>query len=179
MGSMAVIDIFRGQIQSFEPRDVYSFEWDLKRADYQRVTPPKGIDVLTSSFGLRDANYYINLKDSSEAIKFFVEKSGQNIDGVIYINQNILIDFLKITGDIPFDIIEKNISAENFSEVMSLLVESKIFKEGTQGTPKQILFDFMDVFKKELLKQKKYTQYLQTLIRHIENREIMMYSFTR
>lgn len=134
---------------------------------------------MTSSFGLRDANYYVNLKDSSEAIKFFVEKSGQDIDGIIYLNQNILLKLLSLTGDIPFDVIERDITSENFSEVMSLLVEAKLFKEGTQGTPKQILFDFIKVLEKTVLEQKNYGAYLKLLLDSFQNRELMMYSFSR
>jgi len=179
MWSMALVSVFRGKIQSFTPRDVYSLEWDLKRADFQRVPPPKGIDQLTSSFWLRDANYYINVKDSSEAIRFFVERSWQQIDGVIYINQNILLDMLKIVGGVSFEKINTQITSENFSEVISLLVESKIYKEWTQGTPKQVLFDFIKDFTQETLQQKQYASYLTTLIRHIESRDIMMYSFRK
>jgi len=179
MGSMAVVEVFRWKIQKFSPRDVYSFEWDLKKSNYERVSPPRGIDTLTSSFGLRDANYYINLKDSSETIRFFVEKSGQEIDGIIYINQNILEDLLKSIWWVEFKKINKKITAENFSEIMSLLVEAKIYKEGTQWTPKKVLFDFMDVFKKKLLEEKKYSDYGKVLFDHFRRREIMMYSFNR
>ncbi len=177
MGSMATVSLFRWQVKDFTPRDVYAFEWDLKRSDYQRVNPPKWINELTNSFGLRDANYYINLKDSSEAIKFFVEQSGQPIDGVIYINQSIIEDLLDITWPIYFDPLEREITGDNFSEIMSLIVEAKIFKQGTQGTPKKILFDFIDTFKQKLISQKQYGQYLKVLQEHFQSREIMMYSF--
>lgn len=97
MGSMALVEMFKGQIKLFQKKDVYAIEWDLKSADYERLPAPKGLNELTGTFGLRDANYFANLQDSSEAIKFFTDEAGLQIDGIIYINQNILLKLLEIT----------------------------------------------------------------------------------
>lgn len=131
MGSMALVEIFRGRIQLFQTKDVYAIEWDLKSADYERLPAPKGINELTENFGLRDANYYANLKDSSNAINFFMQEAGIELDGIAYINQNSLIHLLEAVGSVYFPELETEINAENFSRVMSLMVESKNFQEGT------------------------------------------------
>ena len=115
----------------------------------------------------------------SKNIKFFVAKSGVDIDGIIYMNQNILLDLLDVVGGVYFEKIDTHITSANFSHVMSLLVESKIYKDGTQGTPKQILFDFIEVFRTELISQKKYASYLKTILHHIQNRDVSFYSFHR
>lgn len=177
MGSMAVVDIFRWKIQDVEMRDVYSFEWDLKKSPYTRIPAPPWIDILTDTFGLRDANYFVNTADSSKNIRFFVENSWQDIDGIIYVNQNILLDFLKFTGGISFEPVGRIIDEKNFSELMSLLVEAKLFKVGSLWTPKQILFDFVDIYTSLLLEKKAYFEYLSLLSKHISGRDLMFYSF--
>lgn len=177
MGSMWLLEIFRGRVQLFQKKDVYAIEWDLKSADYERLDAPKWIWELTDTFGLRDANYYANLKDSSQAIEFFTQRAGIDLDGIVYINQNILLNLLKISGPVYFKPLDIEISADNFSEIMSLIVEAKTFKQGTLWTPKQVLFDFMEVFTAKLIDDGNYFEYLQTLIHDLESRDIMMWSF--
>ena len=177
MGSMGLLEVFRGQIQLFQKKDVYAIEWDLKKSEYERLPAPKWLSELTDTFGLRDANYYINLKDSSNAIKFFTDRAGIKIDGIVYINQNILLRLLEITGPVYFPALGRDITSQNFSELMSLSVEAKSFKEGTLGTPKQVLFDFIEVFWKKLWEKWEYFDYLQSLLQDVESRDIMVWSF--
>ena len=177
MWSMWLLEIFKWKVQLFQKKDVYAIEWDLKTAEYERLNAPKWISELTDTFGLRDANYYVNLKDSSEAIKFFTDSAGIDIDGIVYINQNTLLHFLEVTGPVYFPALDMYITHDNFSETMSLVVEAKIFQAGTLGTPKQVLFDFMEIFTAELIAQWKYFDYLQTLVHDVESRDIMMWSF--
>ncbi len=177
MWSMWLLEIFRWKVQLFQKKDVYAIEWDLKKAEYERLPAPKWISELTDTFGLRDANYYANIWDSSNAIKFFTDRAGIDLDGIVYINQNTLLHLLDITGPIYFAPLDREISSENFSEIMSLAVEAKTFKQGTLGTPKQVLFDFMEVFIWELTEQWKYFDYAQVLSQDIENRDIVLWSF--
>ncbi len=41
MGSMGLLEIFRGQVQLFQKKDVYAIEWDLKKSQYERLPAPK------------------------------------------------------------------------------------------------------------------------------------------
>jgi hypothetical protein len=177
MWSMGLLELFRGRVQLFQKKDVYAIEWDLKKSNYERLPAPKWIDELTSNFGLRDSNYYANIKDSSQAIKFFTDSAWIDLDWIIYINQNILLHLLDVSGPIYFEPLDIEITSENFSEVMSLVVEAKTFKKGTLWTPKQVLFDFMEVFSEKLMADGNYFSYLQTLVHDVESRDIMMWSF--
>jgi hypothetical protein len=60
---------------------------------------------------------------------------------------------------------------------MSLLVESKVRKEGSLGSPKQALFDFIDDFSRKIIQEKKYKDYLSLIEKNIKKREIIFYSF--
>lgn len=177
MGSMWLVEIFRWKVQIFQKKDVYAIEWDLKSADYDRLPAPKWINELTDTFGLRDANYYANIRDSSNAIKFFTDRAWIRLDGIIYINQNSLLHLLEDTWPVYFPPLEREITSENFSELVSLAVEAKTFKVGTLWTPKQVLFDFIQVFLQELTDQWKYFNYAQTLTHDINSRDIMLWSF--
>ena len=177
MWSMWLLEVFRGRVQLFQKKDVYAIEWDLKKSDYERLPAPKWINELTDTFGLRDANYYVNLKDSSQTIKFFTDRAWIDLDGIIYINQNILLNLLEVSWGVYFEPLDMDITSENFSELMSLVVEAKTFKQGTLWTPKQVLFDFMEVFTQRLLSDGNYFDYLKVLIHDVESRDIMMWSF--
>lgn len=73
--------------------------------------------------------------------------------------------------------IGREITSDNFSEVMSLLVEAKVSKQGTLGTPKQILFDFIEIFLEKIAEQKRYFDYMNVLIHEAQSRDLMMWSF--
>jgi len=177
MGSMGIVSIFRGKVKDFDKRDVYAYEWDLKKADLEKELPPEGINKITDSFGLRDANYFINTKDSAEKIRYFIENAGYDIDGIVFLNQNIILDFLDVIAGVYEEDLEATITSKNFSPLMSLLVEAKVSKEGSLGTPKQVLFDFMDGFLEKIASEKKYSEYLDIVMRNIKNREIIFYNF--
>ena len=177
MWSMAIVSIFRGRIDIFDKKDVYAIEWDLKLADYERRPAPKWINELTEFFWLRDSNYFINTKDSAESIRFFVGQAWLDIDGIIFLNQNSIRRLLDISWPVYFEDLRRDITQNNFSEIISLLVEAKVFHTGTLWTPKQILFDFVPVFFSHLKEQWKYTEYARFLAQEIQNREIMLWLF--
>lgn len=177
MWSMGLLELYKGRVQLFQKKDVYGIEWNLKKAEYERLPAPKGIAELTPTFGLRDANYYANFRDSSDSIKFFTDRAWIELDGIIYINQNILLKFLEQSGSVHFESIGRDITHENFSEIMSLLVEAKVSKEGTLGTPKQILFDFTEVFTKKLIDEGDYFDYFKIILHELESRDVVMWSF--
>jgi len=177
MWSIGIIKIFKWQITDFKTKDIYAIEWDLKKSKYKKLKAPKGINRLTDNFWLRDSNYYANIEKSSNSIKYFIEKSWIDIDWILYLNKNLILDFLKITWSVDIKDIWETITDENFSRMMSLLVEAKIFQKWTLWTPKQILFDFIDNFKNKLLTDKDYFNYLKVIFKNIISRDIMFYSF--
>ena len=161
MWSMWILKVFKWKVRSFEKRDIYAYEWDLKSIDYNRLSAPEWLDKITEKFWLRDSNYFINVENSSKAINFFVESLGYRVDGIVYINQNILLDFLENTWEMEFEKLWVPITKDNFSEIMSTLVEAKKYKVWTLWTPKKILFDFMEEFVETLKKEWNYFAYLK------------------
>lgn len=177
MWSMWIINVFRWKIKDFEKRDVYAYEWDLKKAEYDRQPAPEWLNQITTTFWLRDANYFVNIENSSKSIKYFIEQIWYKIDGVIYINQNLLLDFLKTSWEIDFKKLWIKINADNFSSIMSSLVEAKTYKIWTLWTPKKILFDFMWEFVEKLKSDASYYTYIKIILNSIKKRDVIFFAF--
>jgi len=178
MWSMWIVHLYKWKITKFETSDVYAYEWNLKKADYLKLKSPEWINKITPILWLRDANYSIKYSNSSENIKFFMNKAWYDLDWIVYINNTLVEDFLKLTWNISFTKIWEDIRYNNFSQIMSLLVESKKYKDWTIWTPKQVLFDFIDEFKQRLVKDWKYLSYINIILNDILKREIVVYSFS-
>ncbi len=178
MWSLWLVDIFRWQIKNFKKDDVYFHEFRIKNESFTREKAPEGINKMTYFLWLRDANYYINHKDSWEKIKFFMEKSGSPIDGILYVNLNSFLKILSFIWEFESKVLNNTINSQNFSRIMSLLVEAKVSQEDTLWSPKQILFDFMNEFK--TISNQKWVSHisiLKSLLSDISNREIAFYIF--
>lgn len=177
MWSAWIIEIFKWGIVNFEKKDIYSYEWDINKTYHDKINPPKWIDRITTSFWLRDSNYFVDFQKSANSINFFLQKWWYDIDWVIFINLNTAIKLLEIAWPIKLDWVQQEISSENFAELMSILVESKISKEGTLWTPKQILFDFTKTLEEKIIKSWDFISHLNILLKEIKNREIVFNSF--
>ena len=176
MGSVAFLEIFGGQIQSFEKKDIYALEWEANKDPF-REEAPEWIDRLTETFGLRDANYFIGTEASSLKIKEILARANIEIDGVIYANINLANDLLDTLGGFDSEVLETTVNGDNFSLIMSSLVESKQSREATLDSPKDILFEFIDELILKLKEEKDYKLYSKVFIDAIESRDLFMYSF--
>ena len=174
--SLWELDIFRWKIKDFKTRDVYSYEWDIKP---YRELPPEWINKITNNFWLRDSNYYIEYRNNSDKIKFFLDKANVNIDWVIYLNLIVVEDVLNLIWWFEFNKINKHIDWDNFSTVMSILVESKIYKSWTLVSPKTILFDFIEEFKNKLLAYNNKEKLLKLIYDDINKWEIVVNTFNK
>lgn len=174
MWSVWIIDIFKWKLINLEKKDIYALEWDLKPFTEKA---PEWINKISPTLWLRDANYYLSTRDNSIKIKSFLDRTNYKIDWIIYINQNIIVDSLKTFWWFHFSKINSNITWENFSMVMSSLVESKITKTHTLATPKQILFDFIIEYFSNFKEKWDYLWYFKFIINSIEKKDIIIYSF--
>lgn len=175
--SLATLTLSHWKIDSFVTDDVYAYEWDINKVYTDKKPAPEWLNKITSTFWLRDANYFIDFDESSNSIKYFLDMINKDIDWILYINQDTILDFLNYTWSIDFEKIEKWINSENFSLVISTLVEAQSFKVWTLSSPKQVLFDFAYKFIDKLKQDKDYFKYLDIVIKNIESRDIVFYSF--
>lgn len=175
--SVAILDMERWKVEKVEKKDVYALEWAINQVYKDKEPAPEWLNKITWTFGLRDANYYPEFKDSAAKIKFFLDKIDLKVDGIIFINQNLILDLIDSVGWVYSKTFWTEITKENFSLVISSLVEAEVFKVWTLGTPKQALFLFAEELYTQLNSEKKYYQYLKIVLEHIEKRDIVFYSF--
>ncbi len=177
MWSTATITLKNWKIIDIDNSDIYAHEWNINKVYTQKIKAPEWLDKITWTFWLRDANYFPEFKQSANTIKSFLDMIDYNIDGIIFINQNIVLDLLDEVWSINSEILWMNINDKNFSLVISTLVEAKVFKVWTLWTPKQILFDFAWELYSKLIEKWSYYNYFKILSKHIKNRDIVFYSF--
>ena len=175
--SLATVTINNWKITDFSKDDVYAYEWEINKVYKDKKLAPEWLNKITWTFWLRDANYFADFEASSTSINFFLNKINKDVDGIIYINQNTFLDFLKLTWWIEFKALWDIITEDNFSLIISTLVESQAFKVWTLWSPKQILFDFATVFLDKLINDKDYYAYLDIIIKNIQSRDLVVYSF--
>lgn len=176
MGSVWFIEIFWWKIEKFEKKDIYALEWEINKDPF-REPAPEWIDRLTKTFWLRDANYFISPGASSEKIREILARGNIEIDGVIYANINLAKDLLNAIWWFDSKVLGQKIDGDNFSLIMSSLVESKKSREATLDSPKNILFDFIDEFFNDLKVRKDYSLYASVFMNALKTRDIFMFAF--
>ena len=175
--SLWIVTVKNGEIIDFKKDDVYAYEWDINKVYKEKSVAPEWLNKITWTFWLRDANYFIDYDSSSRSINFFLKKIWKDVDWIVYVNQNTFLDFLDLTWPIFFDKIWDSIGKDNFSLVISTLVEAQSFKVWTLWTPKKVLFDFAQIFVSKLLSDKNYTSYIDIILKNFKSRDIVFYSF--
>ncbi len=180
MWSLWLVDIFRWQVKEFEKNDVYFYEFKIKKEQFTKEIAPEWINKMTPYFWLRDSNYYINHKDAGDSIKFFMKKAWYSIDWIIYINMTTLSKVLDLVWEFESSVLWQKVNSQNFSTVMSILVESKVSQKWTTWTPKQVLFDFMKEFQWVLeSKNISKSSLVKILYEDLSSRDITLYNFNR
>ena len=92
---------------------------------------------------------------------------------------NSLNKLLDIVWPIDLPWVKEKINSVNFAEIMSVLVEAKVSKKWTLGTPKQILFDFSKILEDEIKKWWNFWSYINLMFEELKNREIVFVSFDK
>lgn len=170
IGSLAFVSFNDGWIKNITFKDVYEFDGQF----FQDVPPPPGIEKISAQFRLRDANYWPDFPTSAKQIAWFLDKEkGPGVDGVFAVTDTFVKDLLGLTGPISLPDLDVPVSKDNFSELISFLVESKVDK--TQ--PKSILFAFADEFLKKVKPVMFETKGFNLVLKSMKERQILAFSF--
>lgn len=170
IGSYIIIDVNDGAITKMETKDIYDTDGQLSDI----VAPPPGISQVSDQLYMRDANYSPDFPTSAQDLMWFLEHSrGPTVDTVIAIDQTIAEKLLELTGPVTLENFPFQIRADNFNELFSFHIESKLSKT---ATPKQLLVDFIPVFKDRLLSLNDFSRLNDTVNDLISARHIQVYS---
>lgn len=144
IGSFLNLEMQNGYVISLKLEDVYDMDGQFKEV----IEPPEEIKKLTNRWFFRDANYSPDFRVSGEkAIWFYEKERGEKADTVIAVNQDLLGKILEITGPIEVPQLSAPMTAENYREVLTYMVETK--RSGADD-PKKILKDMLPVIQKRL-----------------------------
>ncbi len=170
-GSVITFTLYKGNVLDYRMDDVYYYDWNLY--PYKELPPP-GLSLITGNYGLRDVNYYPDFHDTIEKANAFIEQSGDaTITTGIAIHQGLIEDLLKATWPITLSGVTEPITSDNFSPLMSTLVEAR---HGANNTPKDILFRFITALGTTIKEKKLYDTVLDTLTDAVIDGEILFAS---
>jgi len=132
IGSVGILTLNDGFVQSFEIEDVYEIDGQLA----ERLDPPEGFGFITDRWGLRDANYHPDFPTSAAAASWLFEQAGRGtVDGVIAVTADMLTRAVELTDGVDLDRFG-NVPAEDIQLLLSMIIETKL--DGA-AAPKQIL----------------------------------------
>ncbi|MBP9718016.1 DUF4012 domain-containing protein [Candidatus Gracilibacteria bacterium] len=173
IGNIMLVEVNDGYITKSEIHDVYKFDHQLT----ERIEPPAEIKPVSDFLFLRDSNYSADFPLSAQRAAEFLEKeNGPGVDSVIAINEQLLIDVLRITGPISVPGLSAPITAENFYPVISYMVESKA--NGNED-PKAIVREMFPVVLQKLFEQPKDkvgAALVQLGLKRLRSKDILFYS---
>ena len=170
-GSVITFTIFHGNIEDYRTDDVYYYDWNLYPF---KEMPPPWLALISGNYGLRDVNYYPDFRETLEKANTFIEKSGDpTITVGIALHQWLIEDILKVVWPVSLSGITETFRSENFSLLMSTLVESRYAEE---TSAKDILRKFVDAFAQKIYEKQSYEEVINILENYITNGEILFAS---
>jgi hypothetical protein len=169
-GSYGLITFEGGRIKSLAADDIYNPDGQIK----QLVVPPLQLQHITPSWGMRDANWFIDFPTSARKVAEYYRKGGGTaVDGVIAIRPEILQQILRVTGPVSLPQYDLMLTADNFLESVQLQVES----QKSAAEPKQIIMDLAPIILGRLssLPTDQWMQILDVFQKGLARRDMLMY----
>lgn len=152
LGSYAVASLNYGKIASLDLRDIYDPDGQL----FLKTVPPKPLQLITTNWGARDANWFFDFPESASKTIYFLESSkmysdyGETFDGAIAISPKVFEDLLNLVGPISLPDYNLIINPNNFLTEIQKEVESG--KDKKAGKPKTILKEILPILLDRLSK---------------------------
>lgn len=132
-GSYGLATFDNGRLRDLAADDIYNPDGQLK----QLIVPPKQLQHITPTWGMRDANWFIDFPTSARKVMEFYRKDGGSaVDGVITLRPDLIASLLKVTGPISLPEYDVVLTSENFLPTIQSEVESK-----KSPAPKKIIMD--------------------------------------
>src|SRR6185295_6068755 len=137
----------QGKISSWQMTDIFAYSGQMT----VDIPVPEEFAHLTGGFFIHDCNRDPDFPTAAEECRFFLEHSkGNTPDTVVAINQDILTDFLNLTGPLELPDVGVTLDAETASFTLSYVIEAKIFGTGGENSPKKFLEKLFPVLLQKL-----------------------------
>lgn len=168
-GTYGVISFKDGKLDNLFVDDVYNLDGQLK----EHIVPPIQLQHITPTWGMRDANWYVDFPKSAKNIEFFYKKeAGQNIDGVIVVNPEMIAKILGIVGPIEMPQYKLTLTAENILTT----IQDQVEYGPNRAQPKQIIKDFAPLLLSKIYTagSDKWLEIFSTLVLSINEHNVLM-----
>ncbi len=174
MGSYAIVDIKDGKIKNIRvPGGGF---YDLKGSLTVKVDAPYPFHLFSPIWQPWNANWFYDWPTSAKKIEWFYDKSGgSSVDGVIAFTPRVIIDLLKVVGDINMPEYDLVINSENFIREAQLQVEFNYNKK--ENKPKKFIGDLMPKILDKLAKIDKdqLISILQITLNNFKEKHLLVY----
>ncbi|OGM98118.1 MAG: hypothetical protein A2735_00200 [Candidatus Yanofskybacteria bacterium RIFCSPHIGHO2_01_FULL_41_21] len=168
-GTYGVVSFVNGKMENLFVDDVYNLDGQIK----ENIIPPLQMQHITPTWGMRDANWYVDFPTSARNIeKFYKKESGQSVDGVIVINPEIIQKILEIVG--PIDMPDYKLTLD--SKNILTTVQSQVEYGPNRTQPKQILKDFAPLLMNKIYNadSDKWLAIFNTLVLSMNQKDVLM-----
>lgn len=170
-GTILTFTMFHGNIEDYRTDDVYYYDWNLYPF---KEPPPPWLALLSENYWLRDVNYYPDFGDTLEKANNFIERSGdQTVTVGIALHQWLIEDVLEDIWPVSLSGVTESFRSDNFSPLMSTLVESRY---GEETSAKDILRRFVDAFITKIEEKRAYEEVLGRIEESIIDGEMLFAS---
>ncbi len=202
IGSYGILTLRDGKFDKPYVQDSYYFDF-LERTIYkndkeykiksenskknypEELMPPKYIknEVFSGEWiwDLLDRNWMPDFPTAAKSVQYAYNEIYQqdNVDGIIAIDTNLVVDILKIIGEVEVPTENVVLNSENFADIIEYKVEvdNDLYKGDKSANRKQILVDFMGVLVEKLnnLKFSDYYKISKTLLKNLNSKDIQLY----
>ena len=145
IGSLALVNVDRGVVENIDVQSVYDSDGQLK----EFIDPPRPLQNIVNRWYLRDANWFVDWRQSARKITHFFEKEGgPTVDGVIAFTPAVIERLLTVSGPLHVPGYDDQITAENFFTVAQNQVTYSYDRE--ENRPKQFFADLIPVLLNKL-----------------------------
>jgi hypothetical protein len=173
MGTFGSLTTHNGTISKINVSSIYDLDGQLNVA----VQPPKPILNVSSSWSLRDSNWFADFPSTAEKITYFYEQEGgETPDLIVAMTPDLIVDLLKITGPITLPDYDVTLTSDNFVQQTQAI--TTISDNMPTNSPKQLLGDLVPILLEKIYQDDK-TQWpliLQTLEDNLDQKQIVAYS---
>src|SRR3989338_10230578 len=171
-GSYALITIQDGYIKEIKIDDTYNPDGQL----HDNLIPPKPLQHITPTWGMRDANWFANFPTSAQkVINSYSKSTGMIVDGILTLTPDVITDILAGIGPIEMPDYGVTLNADNF--LPEIQEEVEYGEDKADNRPKKILMDFQPKFLAKLGEQDKanLVKISQVLTTAFQQKRILAY----
>jgi hypothetical protein len=172
IGTYGVAKMKDGAIDKLKIESVYNLDGNI----FDKVAAPGPFQPEIKKWGMRDANWFVDFRQSARKLLYFFEKGGQTADGVIALTPDLFKDLLGLVGPIRMDSYGVVLTKDNFQEVVQHKTSFDYDKELNQ--PKKFLADFAPKLLDRLhgLNQEQWLMLLEIMEDSLAKKSLMVYS---